>query len=289
MAVTSHGPISARVRSAEDWPTGALGRLRSWEQGDIVACPPLFYYADPRRPIWEPTAAYAEDSDGPEVVIGDDASTPPFGMITTQTCDIAEEDAASPQRPWVQVAPVYPVKWKRKRLADGRGPQYWLLVPELPGDHPHVADLRIEIPVEKGWLAEQERHLGFVDEIAKRAVGERLAFLRGRPVLSAQLNAIRTAVRELLADDEHQEESQLAAIQEVGLAMDSYLRPTTVQLVCLSSQTLDQSAVNLLSEWRAAQADAMEAAGIALLPISVERIDSVLLARYREMAIIWRA
>src|SRR5919197_3269430 len=92
---------------ADEWPDQVLERLAEWEQGDLVARPPLFYFADPSRAIWIVTREYTESSEGPEVIFAPDEMSPPYGVITTQTCDIGEEGRARPVKPWVQVAPVY--------------------------------------------------------------------------------------------------------------------------------------------------------------------------------------
>lgn len=96
-------------KSAEEWPNGVLDGLREWEQGDLVASPPFFYFADPSRPVWSATAHFTESSTGPEVILVPDEMMPPYGLVTTQTCDIGEEGRDRPMRPWVQMAPVYEI------------------------------------------------------------------------------------------------------------------------------------------------------------------------------------
>ena len=154
-------------------------------QGDAIANPPLMYFGDPALPVWARTAAYLEDSQGPEVIEAGEQTQPRFGIITTQTCDVAEEDANWPIKPWVQVSPAYNRSdldgGTRKLLLGNRGPRHLIHLPALPVDGSWVADLRIEVPVEKGWLASQERVPAFEDEAAQRAVGDRLALLRRRP------------------------------------------------------------------------------------------------------------
>src|ERR1035441_6952262 len=167
--------IDSGIPPKDGWPDGLLDKLRQWEQGDIVLAPFLFYFADPSAAIWEGTRLYTESSVEPEVILAPDELLPPYGMVTTQTCDIAEEDSQRPMRPWVQMTPVYAItSWKRNRLEGGRGPRYWLLIPDFPEDGVWVADLRLELPVEKSWLANQARIIGFADEEEKRRVGSRL-------------------------------------------------------------------------------------------------------------------
>ena len=168
--------------SPEEWPNGVLQRLRAFSQGDVIRTPPLFYFADPRRAIWSETQRYLADSDGPEVVLAEELS-PPYGLITSQTCDIAEEDSPRPLKPWVQVAPIFALRGNsgyKKHLRKGAGPAIYIYLPNLPGEEFWVADLRIEVPVEKGWLAYQERLDGFGSEEAQSIVGQRVGWLRER-------------------------------------------------------------------------------------------------------------
>jgi hypothetical protein len=46
-----------------------------------------------------------------------------------------------------------------------------------------VADLRLEVPVEKGWLAGQQRKPGYLDEIGAEKFGQRLVRIRERPAV----------------------------------------------------------------------------------------------------------
>jgi hypothetical protein len=181
--------------------------------------------------------------------------------------------------------------WKPKKLEGGRGPRYWVLIPELEGKHPYVADLRIEVPVEKGWLAQQERILGFADEEAKRKVGERL-LLRGRPAFARELNALHDAISELLdapvAEDDNVGEKLLTAVEEVGLLLDSYLQPTRVQVIFLTSSDIDDGCRDRLQAWRDDLTVVLQEAGITLHPHDVRALDALPASEYRRMAIVWR-
>lgn len=276
----------------DGWPEGSLDALRVWEQGDIVGRPPFFYYADPSRPVWEETRAYTESSSAPELILPGEDACPAFGMITTQTCDIAEEDAHRPLRPWVQVAPVYQVTtWKRKKL-ERRTPLYWVLVPDLPGDDPWVADLRIEVPVEKGWLSQQERIEGFGDEARKRAIGEALARVRGRPAFSRPINRLINAVWTLLASEADQPEvceRTAETVEVVGLFLDSYLAPTRAQLIVLTNLALDAEAVEFLRQWNDEQAEILAENGVALQALDSRQMGGVSADEYRRLEIIWTA
>lgn len=285
--------IDKGVPPRDSWPNGLLRKLREWEQGDVVANPPLFYFADPSAAIWEATRAYTDSSSGPEVILPPDEVLPPYGMVTTQTCDIAEEESSRPVRPWVQIAPVYPVtNWKRKKLEGGKGPRYWLLVPDLPEDGIWVADLRIEVPIEKSWLAGQIRVEGFENETEKRIVGRRLAWLKGRPAFSRELNEIQQSLFDALDRMESAElethETLLDQLEEVIVQVDSYLAPTSVQLVFLTNVPLADDCRRWLSEWRESSVEEASVTGLTLHALDFRTLTSVTAEEYRRMTVIWQ-
>ncbi len=284
--------IDSGVPPKDQWPEGILDSLSSWEQGDLVRQPPLFYFADPSAPIWEPTRAYTEDSVESEVILPSEEYLPPYGLVTTQTCDIAEEDSNRPIRPWVQVAPVYQLtNWKRKKLEDEKGPRYWLLVPDMPQDGIWVADFRIEIPVEKSWLAQQARVQGFADEESKRGVGRRVAWLRGRPAFSRELNAVHEDLfktfQQVETDQPDLHEELMDKLEEVVVEVDSYLAPSSVQIVFLTSSLLPRECRERLEQWRDSAAEFAEASGLVLHALDFRTLESVSVLEYRRMERIW--
>jgi hypothetical protein len=214
-------------------------------------------------------------------------------MVTTQTCDIAEEDRSRPMRPWVQISPVYETtSWKRRRLEGGKGPRYWLLVPDFPLDGVWVADFRIELPVEKGWLANQDRIEGFANEVDKRRVGRRLAWLRGRPAFSGELNAIHQRLSDLI-DDPVQSESKLQEtlleqLEEVAIQVDSYLAPTRVQFVFLTNTPLASECRAWLESWRDDLLPVALDSGLEVHALDFRTLESVPATEYKRMAIIWQ-
>ena len=78
-----------------------------------MADPPMAYVADPEAPVWAESVRFAEevamtgDPFEPEIIRFPEQLTPPYGMITTQTCDLVEADADPPGWPWAQLVPVY--------------------------------------------------------------------------------------------------------------------------------------------------------------------------------------
>jgi hypothetical protein len=107
----------------QPWPEPVPPAVEPFLQGHLIAQPPLFYAADLRHPIWRTTRLIADET--PEVDRGEDfvdlalEDRPPYGIITTQSCDLSEE-RPDPRQPWLAVAAVYSRMARRPRRP-GRG------------------------------------------------------------------------------------------------------------------------------------------------------------------------
>ena len=87
------------------WPREVLEALRLFKQGDLIDKPPFFYAALPPLEIFDAGGLIDEE---PQVVELHPDDAPPYGIITTQTCDLDEQ--GEPSQPWLQVSPVYEVE-----------------------------------------------------------------------------------------------------------------------------------------------------------------------------------
>jgi hypothetical protein len=146
------------------WDPRVTDALDRFDQGDLIERPPFFYAASPQLATWETTKQFVSDEvDGEALVIEvDPADGPPYGIITTAGCDIADTG----RKPWVQIAPVYPLDQitnASSRIGDIKRnaiPHFVLLdPPTLEGQW--IADLRIEVPIEKSVLGGRTPILGF--------------------------------------------------------------------------------------------------------------------------------
>jgi hypothetical protein len=259
----------------------------------------MAYLTDPMAPIWAESARFAEDLAAageemrPDVIHLPERLIPPFGMITTQTCDIVEEDSPAPAWPWVQLVPVYEMagdfnSGERKLLRDGRGSRRFLHVAGLtPGFY--VADFRFSFPVEKGWLARQSRVDGFGTEDLRQRVGDRVALLGGRPAfagtfvatvqtpLSRALRELKAANRELFGRlDDH--------VPELGVRLDSRLAPSTAQVIVICNAALDTEETAWWNQWWDGCREPASKAGISLQALDFRVLDeSFSAAEYRQI------
>jgi hypothetical protein len=168
------------------WDAEVIKATARFDQGDLVERPPFFYAGRPAYGVVQTTRALAADVEPDEALVIelDPLDGPPYGVLTSQGCDIAD----SARKPWVQVAPVYPFAGLAdgdRRLADIRRdsvPHLVLLEPPSL-DGLWIADLRIEMPVEKSWLVAQEPIAAFTCEDDRRRFRRRLAGRLERPAL----------------------------------------------------------------------------------------------------------
>jgi len=183
----------------DPWPEGVRDASAGFEQGDLVRDPPFFYWADMDHPVWDVTVeAAARDEHDPLVAL-DPGDGPPLGIITTQTCDLDETD---PKKPWFHVAPVVGADaFRPEELAGIRAQKYGYLhaLPPRP-DEPGlwVADLRVEFPIEKGWLVGKTpiRCLSSLQEA--RDFARKLGLIRSRPALDGPANLVVQDLRRSL-------------------------------------------------------------------------------------------
>lgn len=272
------------------WPSGLLQHLALFRQGSLLERPPFFYFADPTVPVFASTGAYAPDSEGPEVVELPVESAPPYGLITTQTCDLTEEDSATPVRPWVQVAPVFDAEtsldsgWKKK-LKKRSGPQYLLWIPNLDGFH--VADLRIEMPIEKGWLMDRRPIEGFGDD-GPAIVGDRISRLRSRPALPAVVvelvqRSLRQARKTLKATDKVTFDALEEQVFELGVQVNDPKAPSTVGVSFLLVEEISQEAWDWCQTWGDEVRERCKEFGITFAPVMFEQLDKLPASTYLAM------
>lgn len=172
------------------WPAAVREALEPFRQGHLIEKPPLFWAADLRYPLFKTTAEVAESVEegkrGEDFVEVNPDDRPAYGIITTQSCDLAEE-RSDPQKPWLSVAPVYLIA-----SDDPMAGRDFIFVLDLaaPEGKVWVADARIEVALEKSLLAGRQPVEAFSGEPRAVEFGRWLAFRRGRPALASVVHKI---------------------------------------------------------------------------------------------------
>lgn len=273
----------------EAWPAAVQEAVGRFEQGDLVERPSFFYLASARHGIWRLTRLAGDQTLPDELFELDPDEAPPYGMITTETCDLVEEDG-EPRQPWISVAPVYRLENLETNfinlLRDNRVAYMRQLTDNRFSGEIWVADVRIEFPFEKSWLVGREPVPAFGTPNEKSALAEFLAARRNRPVLAPEIHtALLKNLRRWVENRAKggRLDEVLAGVAEVRLAVSgSPLMPDGVSLIIISqgerlvSAEVRQRWDDKWEDWRAR----LEAVGIAMLPSEYTTLEVLPAAKY---------
>lgn len=295
--------IFAGIPSTRDeWPEGVLEHLGSFRQGDVVEGFPMSYLGNPDVPVHAQTAAYRDAGPG-TIEFEEDF---PYGMITTQTCDIIEEDSKQPSQPWVQMVPVYdgehkhaPTTGSTKRrsyipsnfrsfISKG-GVKYILRLQDFPLDGFWVADLRLSTSVDKGWLLGRNPIKVFGSEEGRRMVGRRLAMLADRPAFDGKFERVvrRPLKRELdsLAETELGQDIYRQVV-EFRIRADNNINMGQVEVWIFSDLPLSENVRRWFDEQTDKWRIRAEEEGLVLLPIQYRQLDKINAKEYRSLTVM---
>lgn len=279
---TNHRQALAPHSPAE-WSPNAVGALDRWRQGDLLPTLPLFWAATPGvvdeiTNIDAPTC-----QEGGLVVIQLEGSVP-FGVVTSQTCDIA---ATGPgyHHPTVQVSPVVAVheidRGTLGTIKRFRMKAHALMTPtDLDGTY--IADLRISLPVSKSVLVAAEPVRGFADESDALRFGQHVADKFGRPALHSYLSDdLPGGVNDAIAAAGVS--SWWQKIEEVRLRVEGdRLMPTAAGLVLIAREPLEPAEIDVWISVTDDQRPAAHEHGINLLLPHIDTADSMSAAIFRD-------
>jgi hypothetical protein len=287
--------ITAGLRTKAEWPEGLLDKLTGIRQGDVINAQtldgplPLVYHACPRAPVWQRTLDYVDEPEQSVVVLSDTVESPRRYVITSQTCDIVES-AGEPNHPWVQIAPAFDMLAElnsgERKMVSKRGFSKWLWHLPAVDDGFWVADLRIELPIEKGLLGILDVSPGHLGEEDRRAFGERLAGRRSRPAFSDLFcdvvqKPLVSRLKELRKTDEDLY-AQMDLDVEVCARMDNHLDPHVVQVALVCEQPPTPEVLRWWQSWWAEATSPADDSGINLLPLQILYSDQMNVKEYRQ-------
>ena len=274
------------------WPESAREITIGLRQGTLVASPPFTYAASAEHPIHAITRAWASSPSARSGVVNVTAqeARPPYGLIVTQTCDLVEE--GRPKRPWVQIAPVYPLfasNGDRTRIRQGRGFDYLVPITALvpPDGALWVGDLRLFVVAEKGWLVGREMLAAFADEAGYDRLGQQLGRRFARTAYATVIvEHILRPAHELFSGIIERYEGR-DPIVEVGLALGrSRLQPVNAQLVFMLDGELSSELRAQIVEWWQPLSEAARADGLELLAPRFVSLDDLTAREYRELDVL---
>lgn len=258
-----------------DWPTEVKAASAALRQGDVLDLRPLFYLTDTANPIWLLSHQLArqqeEDGEAPGLIVGDLAPGAPLSplhaIVTSQSCDIGEEGEVW-QFPWLQVAPVYQTREQQLLQRDYIVP---LTADEFTlGGTTFYADLRLELPIEKGTVVGVRARPGFATEEEGIRFAETLGRRRQRAALPTRVNThIRGSMRDHVQANRAAWRRIRDAVHKIMLAIDVGTRadPRVVRVFVVSTAPLSDQAKQWFEAWQAQARDAAAEAGLTLAPI----------------------
>ncbi|WP_370326020.1 hypothetical protein [Euzebya sp.] len=277
----------------EEWPPELLEHLKTFRQGDVVESPPFAYWGLPHHGVLDLTKSFEGEG---EIVA---AERPPYGLILTQTCDLVEEDARRPRYPYVHLCPVVngdeEVNGEPRIPAGRRGNiergrvKYQILLPDLPGGW-WVADSRLIIACEKGWLVERQPIRAFNDESQRWSVGPWVGRSFYQPAFAGKfVQGVQIPLIQSLLDVKKHEPEIFAAIdgcvEEFCLAGADHDDLDDAAVVVLL-RTRNEEAISWLQDTWVQWNDSAAACEINLLPLRFEELDDISLKEYRSLTTI---
>lgn len=283
--------ISGMPSSREGWPPEVLTATALFKCGDVVESPPNFYFANPSYAVLEHTKRYAAEGILEPEVIDAQNTASPFGLITSQTCDIGEVGFDQPSHPFVSVSPVFEGSKlpgdKRSLLKKGKRIGAFYHVPLLKdyADGFWVADFRLEMPVEKSWLVGRTPIQGFTEEHA-RLVPRVIAEIKERPAWSPLISdnlqpLLLNLLRGLKATSSAVYQSVVSEISEIGARSDSMLNPNWIQIAAFTSGEVSE----VTQRWWTEVNDSLRAeggrVGVAVHTSEMLKLEECPVATYR--------
>jgi hypothetical protein len=273
----------------DEWPADVLAALAIFRQGHLMESPPLFFAGVPRMGVTTLVTELGDPELDDEIYELEDRPT--LGMITSETCDISEGESRTPKQPFVLVAPVYEITGRvgddaLKNIQANRVGYFRQLTSSELGDGIWVADLRIEVPLDKGFLANREPIPGFETEQEYLALADFLASRRDRPVLSNELhNALVKPLRRWIEGlGSERREALMDGVQEVRLAVAGGRDdPDGASLILVADRDPLSDTVRDLwdSRWENLRGR-METAGMVLTGTAYETLDTLTARQYIE-------
>lgn len=211
-----------------------------------------------------------------------------YGIITSQTCDIAATGPGQ-RHPVVQVSPLVPIDSLGDRADNVRRGEVvdMVVVPNVKPANTWAADLRISIPVSKGVLLEQVRRSGFKDEEGLLSFAEAVALKYWRPAIHDAVEGLLVkSLDKFVGAARGRGDHWVDDVFQFRLMVNrgSRLHPSEVTILVLTrGSEFEPVRRDPLRKWRTnfrkTFSDACD--GADLCPLIFERIEQIPLMDYR--------
>jgi hypothetical protein len=265
---------------SRDWPAGLrerLERLDEYRQGHILNDVPVFFLGSPEHKLWDQPRRDLGFAASALRLVGEQDGVLRRAVLLSQACDVMKES-----HPWVSVAPVYDATnlLTKSRIASARSGSTLHLVhltalSAVGGVW--VADLRLEMSIEKTLLLSREPHEAFVDEVDYARLTERLAVQRARAAVAGLclehiVEPLFARLRELGDNGRHLRDG----VRELRVHCNDPVSPTIVTLYVIQKDDGDGRSVAVDADgWSSLVAELYENArqhGITLVGPEIETL-----------------
>jgi hypothetical protein len=275
---SSDAPRPVDVMGATLWNPEYREKLNGFRQGHIVENIPVFYLGSATVPLWStPSTILSTDLGASLYACVEEGPVLRHAMITTQGCDISK-----PTHPWVSLVPVYDAcaHFDDNKLGNVRAGRVEYLLPLLPpwadSEKRYVADLRIELPVEKTVLLERLPLPAYLNEDDYVKVGQRLARLRQRPDVANECleQVVQPLFDWIRGQDQAIQERMWESVDHVRIWQNNPMTPDTARLFIIVREGAEaRHDEELWDEAHAAVYENASAAGIKLVPYKAATLD----------------
>lgn len=236
------------------WPEKVAEACGRFKQGDLIEKPPFFYGVSSGSRIWgadEEGEGDDPEDDGSQVDELHPDESPEFGIITTQTCDLSEQ--GRPTQPWVQVSPVYRLEGEPEEQERLLSKAYIIELtgPDLPEGR-WVADLRIEVPLEKTMLVDKAPIAGFASEDEADGFAGVLGVRRARAALANELvETVIRLIRKKKGNNKARATPVWDELYKLGLRIEegTRLKPAAVRLHVICAEEPSDLVKEWFTEW----------------------------------------
>ena len=263
------------------WPSDVAIALDAWRQGHILDGVPLMSIGQKNAgdPLWAAASPVVEIEGVP--ILAELIPQLYRAMVVSQGCDLVK-----PTFPLATCVPVYDatqILSDQQQSAAKAGRTWHLVHLTAPWstDGCWVADLRMEIPIDKGVLAAQTPTEAFVDEVGYAKLAERLAAVRQRPAVPEPcLDHVVKPLNEGLARIFKTGVDPLDGVREIRIQSDHPVTPKSATLFVITSDTDQRPDLHVWAELMEPIYERAASADIALVGPEIQSLWDMTAADY---------
>jgi len=215
---------------SQNWTEPLAATLNRFRQRHVVDGFPLLFLGSNEDPLWTPERLLLTQAAG-VAVVGEHPPRLWRAMVVSQGCDLVKSNF-----PWATVVPVYDAaeilnKSQQQAASAGQTVHFVHLTAPWVQQGFWVADLRLELPVEKTLLATFEPQEAFLDEVDYARLAERLGAQRARPAVPDPcLEHVVIPLFEHVKKRREEGTNPNAGVRELRVQCNDPISPTIVTL-----------------------------------------------------------